>query len=206
MPSPEGGISVKIKKLGAVALMYSCACGGPAVAQNPPPAAAAAEAVTKPEASIIAIPALTVVELEFIDSASSRTSASGDVVKIRLAEPLTVDGKVVVPAGTAGAAEVIQASKARMMGKAGELTLAARYLEIQGVKIPLKRFQFGRSSGRSNTTETMIATALIGLPGLLISGGNIDVAAGARAKAVVARETFVTPPDAQQPNPTEGGI
>ena len=190
MELPEGGISVKMKKLGAVALMCSGAFGGPAVAQDPAPAAAAAEAVMT-KAPCCAIPALTVVELEFIDAASSRTSASGDVVKIRLAEPLTIDGRVVVPAGTAGAAEVIQASKARMMGKAGELTLAARYLEVEGVKIPLKRFQFGRSSGRSNTTETMIATALIGLPGLLISGGNIDVAAGARANAVVARETFI---------------
>ena len=145
------------------------------------------------------------VELEFVDAASSRTAKSGDIVKIRLAEPLTIDGRIVVPAGTTGAAEVIQASKARMMGKAGELTMAARYLEMQGVKIPLKRFQFGRSSGRSNTTETMIATALIGLPGMLISGGNIDVAPGARANAVVARETFIASPVTQQPNPTEGG-
>ena len=141
------------------------------------------------------------VELEFVDAASSRTAKSGDIVKIRLAEPLTIDGRIVVPAGTTGAAEVIQASKARMMGKAGELTMAARYLELQGVKIPLKRFQFGRS----NTTETMIATALIGLPGMLISGGNIDVAPGARANAVVARETFIASPVTQQPNPIEGG-
>jgi hypothetical protein len=148
---------------------------------------------------------MTVVELEFVDPASSRTSASGDVVKIRLAEPLTIAGRVLAPAGTTGAAEVIQASKARMMGKAGELTLAARYIELRGVKIPLKRFQFGRSSGRSNVTETMIATVLIGLPGLLISGGNIDVASGARANAVVARDTFVGSSGDEQPNPTEGG-
>jgi len=158
-----------------------------------------------PVAQCCAIPSLTTVELEFVDAASSRTAKSGDIIKIRLAEPLTVDGRIIVPAGTTGAAEVIQASKARMMGKAGELTMAARYLEMEGVRIPLKRFQFGRSSGRSNTTETMIATALIGLPGMLISGGNIDVAPGARANAVVARETFIASPVTQQPNPTEGG-
>ena len=196
---------MKIKMLGAVALMWSCALVSPVSAQDPAPATATPEAVVVPEAPCCAIPALTVVELEFVDSASSRTAVSGQLVKIRLAEPLTIGGRIVVPAGTTGAAEVIQASKARMMGKAGELTMAARYLDLQGVRIPLKRFQFGRSSGRSNTTETMIATALIGLPGMLISGGNIDVAPGARANAVVARETFVASPMSEQANPTEGG-
>lgn len=187
----------------ALALALACVLSEPGQAQDvtPPPVAPSA-----PESPIAccAIPALTFVELEFVDAASSRTSSSGELVKIRVAEPLMVDGRVLVPVGTTGVAEVIQASKARMMGKAGELTLAARYIELNGTRIPLKRFQFGRSSGRSNVTETMVATALIGLPGLLISGGNIDVAAGARANAVIARETLVAAPTTES-NPTTGG-
>lgn len=134
---------------------------------------------------------MTPVEIVFGAAASSRTSKPGDIIPIRLIAPLMVGGVEIAPLGTTGTAEVIQASKGRMMGKAGELTLAARYLEINGRRIPLKRLRYGPSSGRGADTAAFLTTAMIGLPGMLIAGGNIDIQDGARANAMVAADTFI---------------
>jgi hypothetical protein len=145
----------------------------------------------------------TVIDLEFVDPASSKTSRSGEMVNLRTVDDVRgTRNELLVPKGSKVVAEVIQASPARMMGKAGELTLAARWLELDGQKIPLKRFRFGASSGKDNAGTAMIATALIGLPGMFISGGNVDVAPGARANAVVIRDSALGGAEAI---PTEGG-
>ncbi|WP_344697341.1 hypothetical protein [Sphingomonas rosea] len=132
----------------------------------------------------------TTIDVEFSQAASSRTSKSGDLVALKtVGDVRGVQNELLIPAGSPVVAEVIQASPARMMGKAGELTLAARYVEVGGTRITLKRFRFGTGNGKDNTGTTMAATALIGLPGMLISGGNVDVAVGARANAVVVSDT-----------------
>jgi hypothetical protein len=120
------------------------------------------------------------------------------MVAMRLAEPLVVDGHTIAPAGAKAVAEVIQASHAGLMGKAGELTFAARYFEVGELHVPLKRFGFGRSQGNdpSGTLLALNVAAAAALPVasvalIFVSGGSVDIKAGARAHAVVARETFV---------------
>jgi hypothetical protein len=144
------------------------------------------------------VPALTAVELEFVDPASSRTSKSGDMVALRLAEPLVVDGHTIAPVGTSAVAEVIQASKSGLMGKAGELSFAARYVEVGGTRLPLKRFGYGRSQGSDPSgtlaainVATAVAMPIASVALIFVSGGNVDIKTGARAHAVVATETFV---------------
>lgn len=189
----------------AIALGLSCvlstAAGGQTsspstthVPNSPPPAVT--PAITP--APCCKLPALTPVELQFVDAASSRTSKPGEMVALKLAEPLTIDGRVVAPAGSHAMAEIIQASKSSLMGKAGELTFAARWVEINGARVPLKRFGFGRSQGNdpSGTLLALNTAAAVALPVaavalIFVSGGNVDIKAGARAHAVVAAETFV---------------
>jgi hypothetical protein len=131
----------------------------------------------------------TIIDLEFVDTASSKTSKSGQLLNLRTVDDVRgTQNELLVPKGSKVVAEVIQASPARIMGKAGELTPAARWIKLDGETIPLKRFRFGQSSGKDNAGTAMIATALIGLPGMFISGGNVDVAPGARANAVVVRD------------------
>jgi hypothetical protein len=115
---------------------------------------------------------------------NSKISKMGDFFDIRLAEPIILDGKIVVPAGAVGKGEVIHAAKARAAGKAGELILAARYIEDRGQKIQLRSFKFGETTGTSNRDGALIAGVVIAAPIiLLISGGNVDVPAGTRAQA-----------------------
>jgi len=193
-----------LRSVAYLAIASSCVFTSVASAQDsgaPPLAPAEATAREQPseptttavQSSCCKLPALTVVELEILDQASSRTSQIGEKVRIRTAAPLLVDGRIIVPAGTEGSAEVVQASKARMMGKGGELVLGLPSLELKGQRIPLKRLRYGPSTGKGNDTLTTVAVASIGLPGLLISGGNIEISKGARANAVVTADTLLAP-------------
>jgi hypothetical protein len=176
------------------------------------PAPIPAQPVGPPSAAVGSIPAPgtliagTNIEFEFTQAASSRTNKSGDMIALRtLNDVRGFHNEILIPSGSPAVAEIIQASPARMMGKAGELTFAARYVEVGGQKIPLKRFRFGSASGKDNTGATFVATALIGLPGMLISGGNVDIAVGARANAVVISETNFAQPTSAESNQPAGG-
>ena len=145
--------------------------------------AEAAPPITAPNSGIT-LPAFTPVDIEILTPLNSKISKMGDFFDIRLAKPIIFDGKIVVPAGAVGKGEVIHAAKARAAGKAGELILAARYIEDRGQKIQLRSFKFGETTGTSNRDGALIAGVVIAAPIiLLISGGNVDVPAGTRAQA-----------------------
>jgi hypothetical protein len=160
--------------------------------QAPPADAAPADAApVAPRPPCCTLTALTPVDLEILTEASSKTTAIGAKIELRVVQAVAVDGRVVIPAGTQGFAEVIQASKARIGGKAGELSMGLPYLMLNGQRIGLKRFAYGPASGADRSTQVIVATALVGIAGMFISGGNIDVHSGARANAVVTTDTFV---------------
>jgi hypothetical protein len=190
----------------AAALVAALAlAGGPAAAQEAPGTAAAgiapapAAAAAQP-ATCCTIAARTPIEIEILDAINSKDNHNGESFDFRLAMPVMVDGRVLIPAGTPGVGEVVHAARARAMGKAGELILAARYLELNGTRIPLRTLRFGNQQGRDNSsTVTTIAVAssgtvpVVGMVGYFISGGEVRVAVGARATAQISTELNLTP-------------
>ncbi len=178
------GVGRDMKNLWLFGLAVNVAMSA-AIAQDAEPAAsnvpAPAEAVSP---NAITLPALTLVELEILAPLNSKTSKIGEMFPIRLAEPIMVDGKTIVPAGAIGQGEIIHAAKARAAGKAGEMILAARYIEHGGQKITLRSFKYGTSTGKSNRGEAFAAGAIIAAPlTLLIAGGNVDIPTGTLAHA-----------------------
>lgn len=177
---------------------FLCA-SGMASAQD----AATAQAPAQPAApASITVPARTVLQLEILDAVNSKDNSPGQSFRFRLAEPLTIDGRVLIPAGTPGVGEVVHAARARAMGKAGELILAARYLEHDGRRIALRTLRFGSSQGLDNsgalTTLNVVAAATVPVASLVaigISGGEVRVPAGARATAQTSAEMVLTPLD-----------
>ena len=117
----------------------------------------------------------------------SKISHIGDTFALRLAEPIVVDGKVVLPAGIPGRGEVIHAAKAGWGGRAGELILAARYLDCGGLHIPLGHFHFGKAG--EDRAETALGVGLVvPLASFLIAGGEVVISPGVRANAKVTAE------------------
>jgi hypothetical protein len=172
----------------------------PAQAQDAPAAAPAPPSASATGCCTIA--PRTPIELEILDTVNSRDNHNGDSFGFRLAAPLSVDGRVVIPAGTRGVGEVVHAARARAMGKAGELILAARYLDLNGTHIPLRTLRFGNQQGRDNTgtVNTINMAAAASVPALavvafVISGGEVRVPAGTRATAQTATELTLAPAD-----------
>ena len=144
------------------------------------------------------IPAMTPVDIEILDAVSSKISKPGDLFRIRLAEPIEVDGKTLVPAGVEGQGEVVHAAKARAAGKAGELILAARYLDFGGTRLPLRSFGYGKAAGKDRTdTAFAVAVGAGSVFALFVSGGQMEVPAGTRANAKLS--AAVTLPVASPP-------
>jgi hypothetical protein len=177
----------------------------PAPLLSGPSPAAEATAATQPAPTILAAKGTAVI-IEIDDRLNSSTAKIGDTFRLHLAEPLIVDGKVVAAAGATGGGEVINASRANIGGRPGELTLMARYLEIDGQRVKIGHLRYGQT-GRNNDTAAFVAGVAVGLPGYLITGGNVDVPAGTRAGAkltepLLAPTTMSTPPPAPAPAPT----
>jgi hypothetical protein len=177
---------------------------------------ASAQVLTEPDAAVLTAPEtpvpgglaadpppgparvekLTPVVLDILDPVGSKISKSLDTFRIALAEPLMVGGKVAVAAGTPGQGEIVHAKKAGGMGAAGELVIAARFLEIDGRRVPLRSTRLD-AAGKSNLDRVgalAVASAASPIPvaviGFFIKGGEIELPAGTRVSARLA-EDFV---------------
>lgn len=119
----------------------------------------------------------------------SKVSVTGQLFPISLAEAVVVDGIELLPAGIKGEGQVVHAKKAGLAGAAGELVLAARYLEHNGRRIELRSFRFMEagsqtlSKGQDNTGVSNVTTALAGPVGFFIGGGNTNIMPGTIANA-----------------------
>ena len=182
--------------IAAACLFASAAAGqepatGPASQAAPEPPAAVPAAAP---AACCTIAAELLLDVEIVDQVSSGTHRRGQTFPIRLAEDVTVDGRVVLPAGTPGVGEVIHAARGSFGGKPGELILAARYLEHRGTRIAIRGLRYGgRARGRDNSDLAFAASVAAGPLGFLVSGGEKRVPAGTDANVRVAADVTIAP-------------
>jgi hypothetical protein len=150
-----------------------------------------AETATQPS-EMRSIPALTFVDIEIVDPLDSKTNKPNDSFKIKLAEPIEIGGKILVPAGTPGMGEVVHASKARAAGKPGELILAARYLDYNGTRIPLRSFKYGKSVGKNNVDKAAAVAIVVASPlALFVVGGQVRIPSGTIANAKTSMDVAI---------------
>ena len=159
-----------------------------------PPAPAAAIA----PGACCALPDGSPVQLEVVDPISSKTALRGQTFALRLAQPLRTAEGVLLPAGTAGAGEVIHAERSRGGGKAGELILAARYLQGPDGPIKLRGMKLG-GSGSDKTGAAMGASLILPLGGF-VRGTEIEIPAGTAASAKLAGAIRLPPMPAAAAN------
>lgn len=155
-----------------------------ALGDDTAPTAAAAPAAT-PAARVL--PAGTVIELAVTKQVGSKISKRGDRFGIRLAEDLKLDGAVVLAAGTEGEGEVVHAAPGKMGGGPGELLLAARFLDNNGVRVPLKALKMG-SAGKNNVDNAVLVGMIAGPFALFVQGGEVVIPAGTIANAKLAAD------------------
>lgn len=167
-----------VRLLTALAVL-ACGFGVPAWGQDAetPPVAAA------PAAEVV--PKGTVVPITVTQEISSATAVRGDMFTIELAAPLMLGDKVVLPAGTPGMGQVVHAKSKDTGGTPGEILIAARYLEFEGKRIPLKGFQLS-AGGRDTGAASLWALGLV-------KGSETTIPKGAGGPAKLAEDLTVDP-------------
>jgi hypothetical protein len=105
-----------------------------------------------------------------------------------------------MPAGSVGIGEIVHAERARGMGKPGELILAARYLEVGDRKVPLRGLKLG-SMGKDGTTDALVVSFIAGPLVGFMKGGEVEVPAGTRARAIVSADVAFDFKPAPTPEP-----
>ncbi|RYZ72344.1 MAG: hypothetical protein EOP91_08375 [Lysobacteraceae bacterium] len=181
-------------KLGSIVYaMAACAC---CLAQEP--ASPTATAADLPQAAVAATPPSagdcclivdgTPVTLEILDLLNSAALKRGDKFRIRLATPVLVDDPIMLAAGLEGVGEVVHAERSRSGGKAGELLLAARYLDHEGRQLRLRGLKLG-GSGKDNAGAALATSLVVGPFALFVRGGEIEVPAGTLVQARIADDT-----------------
>lgn len=138
------------------------------------------------------LPANTVIELEMIDTVSSKTSKRDDFFKLRVAVDVKSGDVVLIPAGTPVVGQVVHAQRAHGGGKAGELILAARYLDLPQGQVKLHS-SFG-ASGRNRFGASVAGMVAFGVLGFLIKGKDVELAAGSPLSARLAADTLIVAP------------
>ncbi len=138
------------------------------------------------------VPAGTVVMVELVEPVSTKTQKTGDTFAIRLAEPVVVQGQVVLQAGTTGVGEVTDAAKPGLGGKGAKLVLSVRSLTGPGgTELPLKGLQLWAAGQGHATAATAlglggIGFAPLGVAGIVMHGGDATLPAGTQATAKLA--------------------
>ena len=147
--------------------------------------AAVSDVVPSETAGQRTLPANLIVEIEITDTVTSKTAKVGDMFAIRLAEPVRINDRLVLPIGLTGQGQVSHVAKAGWGGKAGELIVMVRYLQCGTQRIPIGRFHFG-ASGESHFGAAFAAGLIVPLAGFLIDGSDMVLPAGTRGNAKLA--------------------
>jgi hypothetical protein len=168
--------------------------------ETPSPAADNAEIpATEPAPTPSVIANGTIVEIRLTEAVNSRSVKPGDWFGIALNQPVMLGDVTVLPEGVTGRGQIVHVAKSSWGGKAGELIVAARYLEFNGAQIPLRGMKLG-GVGRNNeglAFATSIAGGLAATPIIFaLNGKNADLPEGTLASAKLAMDLPVGSADA----------
>jgi hypothetical protein len=146
-----------------------------------PPAPAPAAAAPAPPAPApappppIVIPAGKVLTVTIDQDISTKTNSSGDAFAASLAEPLTVNGRTVLPAGTRATGTVIESQAAGRVKGGALLELTLDSIRVNGQRCSIEASEF-EQAGNGRGQRTAIGggggAAFGAIVGALAGGGK----------------------------------
>ena len=156
----------------------------------------------------IYIPKKTMLNVELIEPANSKTHKKNQQVEFKTTENLIINGVVVIPKGTIGMGYVYEAQKAGGFGRKGVLRIAGKEIKtLNNVSVPLRKGLEGKGKTDGGAVAVAAAVSLVG--GLFMKGSNINYPAGTDFQVEVRDnvDLGVTPEelkDAMNPNIPHG--
>ena len=156
----------------------------------------------------IYIPKKTMLNVELIEPANSKTHKKNQQVEFKTTENLIINGVVVIPKGTVGMGYVYEVQKAGGFGRKGVLRIAGKEIKtLNNVNVPLRKGLEGKGKTDGGAVAVAAAVSLVG--GLFMKGSNINYPAGTDFQVEVRDnvDLGVTPEelkDAMNPNTPHG--
>ena len=119
----------------------------------------------------------TDVPLIFAEDISSKTAKEGQMVNLKVAEHVTIDGTVVIPEGTPVTAVIDNVEKRGRFGKNAKIEFSLNPIMVNGQTIQLQDRQKGLMFQGGNTANAAAASVggavLLGPLGLLAGWGVV---------------------------------
>ncbi|HEX7857686.1 MAG TPA: hypothetical protein VF503_28755 [Sphingobium sp.] len=122
------------------------------------------------------LPEGTPVRLMILREINGHTAKVGDRFKLRVDEPIYIDGKSVVPVGATAWGEIALVEQNGAIGKGGRLTANLLFLDLPNGKVPLRGGYSHKGAG--NGAGVVLAIVGFGIPGLLMGGDSGRLKAG----------------------------
>lgn len=125
----------------------------------------------------IYIPKKTMLNVELIEPANSKTHKKNQQVEFKTTENLIINGVVVIPKGTIGMGYVYEVQKAGGFGRKGVLRIAGKEIKtLNNVSVPLRKGLEGKGKTDGGAVAVAAVVSLVG--GLFMKGSNINYPAG----------------------------
>lgn len=129
------------------------------------------------------IPAGTLLAVTLDQTVNSKIAGNGDNFAASLAEPVTVDGNVVLPVGTKVSGTIVQAQSAGRFNGNALLELTLDSIRLDGTRYPIQTSEFedaGKGRGKRTAIGAGGGAAFGAIIGALAGGGK-GAAVGALA-------------------------
>ena len=181
---------------GAAALLIACAT--PSVAQTVVPAEvapAAASAVVAPPTGSAMLRSGTEIALRLSEELTTKGKKLrvGNRFRLEVAEPVVVNGAVVVPAGSPAVGEITDVRNKGMWGKSGRLVTRLLYTTVNGRQIRLSGgFD---DKGTAGGIGAVAVSAVVFLPaGFFMTGTSAKVPMGTIIKGFIDEDVPLAMP------------
>ncbi|MGZ8285937.1 MAG: hypothetical protein ACXW27_12185 [Allosphingosinicella sp.] len=123
------------------------------------------------------LPANSEVVLTMNETVSSRSHRLGEKFSLTVAQDVKVGGAVVIPRGTRAVAQITRRTGKGGFGKSGKMDFTFRYLDHNGLQIPIEGRHHQAGEGRTGATVgAVVAAGLVG--GMLVKGKSAKIEYG----------------------------
>lgn len=139
-------------------------------------------------AQSVTLSADTEIQLETVAPLSSKTNVKGDIVALRTASDVLVDGRIVVPKGAMASGQISDARAKGALGMSGRLVVQPLYMMVGSTTVRLE----GNAANRGSVSAGAVIGMAVLTPGF--TGRSATIPAGTRLVAYVSRSTAVTVP------------
>lgn len=176
---------MRLMRRAALALAAGLALATPAIAQD----AIVATPIAPPSETRILIPAGTAIDLVTTNAISSKKNVKGDLLHLKVAAPLLMDGVTAVEAGTVVVAQLSDARERGAFGKSGKLDLRLLYAELPGGSLRVSGSLEARGK-KDGGDGVATAAAFLFLP-FIATGRSAEIPAGTELSGRLDRDLWI---------------